>query len=154
MAESQVHTGLDHTWLLSVLVFSLLACGWARLAADELRVPASTAYIDPDVRGARVSGRSGITRWNDPAMKVLWFGQIKTPGRLDCSVTLRLPEDVTSKLRLTLAGQSHEASIKGAGADLVTASFGSFDITEVYRNNYRRKHHMDVIGRDAERRLP
>jgi len=25
---------------------------------------------------------------------------------------------------------------------------------KIYRNNYRRKHHMDVIGRAAERRLP
>jgi len=130
MVEGRVYRSLYRTGLLSVLLFSLLACGWPGLAAGELRVPASTGYIDPDVRGARVSGRSGITRWDDPAMKVLWFGQIKTPGRLDCSVTLKLPERAVSKLRLTLAGQSHEATVKGAGGELVTASFGSFDIAQ------------------------
>jgi hypothetical protein len=97
-------------------------------ATAGLRVPAFTAYLDPDVRGARVSRRSGITGWNNPELKVLWFGEIKTPGRLDCSVALRLSTDTTSRFRLTVAGQSHEASVKGAGSDLVTADFGSFDI--------------------------
>jgi len=99
-------------------------------SAAELRIPAFTAYLDPDVRGARVSPRSGITGWNDPELKVLWFGKIKVPGKLDCSVALWLPTDATSELRLTVAGQSHQAFVKGAGPDLVTADFGSFDITE------------------------
>jgi hypothetical protein len=97
-------------------------------AAAELSIPAFTTYLDPDVRGARVSRSSGITGWNNPELKVLWFGEIKTPGRLDCSVALRLPTDTTSKLRLTVTARSHEALVKGAGADLVTADFGSFDI--------------------------
>lgn len=101
----------------------------AAVAAGELRVPASTAYLDPNVEGARVSARSGVTRWTDPALKVLWFGQFKTPGKLDCSVTLRLPTGATSKLRLTVAEQSHEASVDG-GEDLVTAKFGVYDIPQ------------------------
>jgi len=99
-------------------------------SAAELRIPAFTAYLDPDVLGARVSPRSGITDWNDPELKVLWFGEIKIPGRLDCSVALRLPRDAMSKLQLTVAGQSHQALVKGAGPDLVTADFGSFGITK------------------------
>jgi len=98
------------------------------VAATELRVPAFTAYLDPDVRGARITRRSGITGWNDPELKVLWFGEIKTLGRLDCSVALRLPTERSSKLQLTVAGHSHQALVKGAGSDLVTADFESFDI--------------------------
>lgn len=97
-------------------------------ATAELRIPAYTAYLDPDARGARVSRRSGITGWNNPELKVLWFGQIETPGRLDCSVTLRLLAGQTSRLRLTVAGRSHEASVRGAEPDVITADFGSFDI--------------------------
>jgi hypothetical protein len=130
MVESRAHTGLRQTVLLSVMFLSLLVCGWAAPGAGELRVPAFTAYLDPDVRGARVSQRSGVTRWNDPALKVLWFGQIKTPGKLDCAVTLRLPEGATSKLRLTVAGQSRDVTVIGGGSDLVTAAFGSFDIAK------------------------
>jgi hypothetical protein len=99
-------------------------------AADELRVPAFTAYLDPNVEGARVSARSGITRWDDPALKVLWFGQIKTAGKLDCSVAVRLPKDATSKLRLAVASQSHETSATGEGSDPVTVGFGSFEIAQ------------------------
>jgi hypothetical protein len=99
-------------------------------SAVELRVPAFTAYFDPDVRGAHISTSSGISSWNDPKLKVLWFGWIKIPDTLDRRVALRLPTDVTSKLRLTIAGQSHEALVKGAGPDLLTADFGSFDIAK------------------------
>ena len=102
----------------------------AAAAAAELRVPAFTAYLDPNVDGARVSQRSGMTRWDDPALKVLWFGQIKTAGKLDCSVALRLPKDAASKLRLTVAGQSRDASVTGGGSEPVTADFGSFDIAQ------------------------
>jgi hypothetical protein len=112
-----------------VQAIASLVCIMSAASAAELRIPAFTAYLDPDVRGARVSRRSGITGWNDPDLKVLWFGEIKVPGKLDCSVALRLPTDATSKLRLTIAGQSHQALVKGAGPDLVTADFGSFDIT-------------------------
>ena len=130
MVDGRVRTGHYHICLLSVLVFSLFVSGWAAPAMGELRVPAFTAYLDPDVRGARVSERSGVTRWDDPALKVLWFGQIKTAGALDCAVAMRLPGGATSKLRLTVAGQAHEAMVTGSGSDLVTADFGSFNIAE------------------------
>jgi len=93
-------------------------------------VPAFTAYLEPDVDGARVSERSGVTRWTDPNLHVLWFGRIATPGRLDCSVSLRLPKEAASKLRLTVAGQSKEATVAGDGTNPVCADFGSFEIQE------------------------
>lgn len=99
-------------------------------AQAELRVPAFTAYLEPDVRGASVTEKSGITKWTDPALKVLWFGEIKTPGKLDCSLALRLPANASSKLRLTVAGQSREAVAKGA-ANSVVVRFGSFDVKQV-----------------------
>ena len=99
-----------HYFALQYVILLLVGMA-SSLTATELRVPAFTAYFDPDVRGARISRRSGITGWNNPELKVLWFGEIKTPGRLDCSVSLRLPTDITSKLRLTVAGQSHEIKI-------------------------------------------
>ncbi|MBE0535014.1 MAG: DUF3472 domain-containing protein [Phycisphaerae bacterium] len=114
------------TCALSTLFAAVLT---AALSAAPLRVPASTAYLDPDVNGARVS-RSGITGWNDPALKVLWFGEIKTPGALDCTVALKLPDKAAAKLRLTVAGQSKEVSVNGAADGLVAAQFGSFEIAE------------------------
>ncbi len=112
----------------SRLLAVLLLTGLAAQAQTELRVPAFTAYLSPDVEGARVSGRSGISEWNDPKISVLWFGEIKMSGPLECSLTLRLPAGVESKLRLTVAGKSHEATVKGAGEEVVKVDFGSFAI--------------------------
>ena len=110
------------------LLAALLLAGLTAQAQSELRVPGFTAYLDPEDGNASVSSRAGVTDWNDPAQKVLWVGEIKTPGKLDCAVALHLPPGVESKLRLTVAGKSSEATAQGAGDKAVNVSFGSFDI--------------------------
>ena len=111
-------------------------CLWAGLVAGvvvaraELEVPAFTAYVEPDFEGAQISARSGLTGWTDPSQKVLWFGEIKTAGKLECSVKLRLPQDAAAKLRLSVAGQSHEASVIGKGTNVVVAAFGAYELKE------------------------
>lgn len=97
-------------------------------ANAELRVPAFTAYLDPKPEGVQVSPRRGLTGWKDPALKVLWFGEITHTGKLECSLALRLPEGAESELRLSVAGAAHEAKINGAGTNLVIVPFGSFDL--------------------------
>jgi hypothetical protein len=108
----------------------LLVGALAMTASAELRVPAFTAYLDPNPNGASVSEKSGIKRWNDPALKVSWFGEIKTVGKLECALTLRLPQGAGSKLRMTIAGQSREATAVGEGENAVTVKFGSFEIAQ------------------------
>jgi hypothetical protein len=100
------------------------------LPAAELRVPAFTAYTLPDADGARISQRSGVTRWTDPAITVNWYGEFKQAGDLAAKVLLRLPKDAESKLRLTVSDQSHEVTVKGADAETVTADFGTFKINK------------------------
>ena len=112
--------------LIPLLFLGLL--GLAAQTQAELRVPAFTAYLVPDPEGARVSPRSGITEWNDPALQVLWYGAFTNTGPVDCSIQLRLPADTESKLRLTVAGQAHEALARGSATNLVTVRFGSFNI--------------------------
>lgn len=103
-----------------ILCLLLLAVISARA---ELRVPAFTAYFDPNPNGGRVSEKKGITGWTDPMVKILWFGEIKTSGVLECAVALKLPEGSATRLRLTVAGQSREVTTSGA-----LAKFGSFKI--------------------------
>jgi hypothetical protein len=110
--------------------FLILIAALASIARAEVRVPAFTAYLEPVSGGASVSERAGITRWNDRGQKVLWFGEIKATGKLECAVSLKLPVDTVSKLRLTVAGQSHEATAKGDAAGPVTVKFGAFDIAK------------------------
>jgi len=105
-----------------------LALALTASAHAELRVPASTAYSDPWDHGVKV-GKDGISGWNDPAQKISWFGEIKAAGKLDASVVVRVPAGKSSKLRLTIEGQTHAAEAKG-GAAPVTISFGSFMIAK------------------------
>lgn len=87
-----------------LLLLWLAGCSTGR-TPSSLKIPAYTAYTDPDANGARISQNSGVTGWRDPSIKVSWFGDIKAPTSIDAAVELRLPTNATSKLRLTVAGQ-------------------------------------------------
>jgi hypothetical protein len=102
----------------------------AATANAQQRIPAFTAYLDPDCNGAKVSSPAGITGWKDPALRIGWFGQLKTAGPIECSVALRLPAGATSTLRLTVAGQSRVAQVAGTGNEPVLAHFGTWTIRE------------------------
>jgi len=95
-----------------------------------LRVPSATAYLDPNPdAGARVSSRSGITGWTDPAVKILWFGEFHSTGQVDAAIEFKVPPGVASKFRLTAGGKSSDATVTGESSP-VTAHFGSFPITD------------------------
>lgn len=99
---------------------------------EPLRVPAFTAYIQPDPRALSLSEKSGITGWTDPKQRVLWYGDIKTPGRLDVAISLHLPAGATSALQLTVAGKKLAAQATGrAGSAATTVHFGPVDIPTV-----------------------
>lgn len=96
--------------------------------AAELRVPAFTAYFDPDPHGARMSERDGVRGWRGGPLKVQWFGRFETNGPIEASVDLRVPEGTRARLRLTVAGTSREVEVTGQGTNRVTARFGGFTI--------------------------
>src|SRR5689334_11289917 len=80
----------------------------AAVARAELRVPAFTAYLEPE-RGARISSKSGVAEWRSGDTHVVWFGEIKQAGKLEAAVAVRVPEKTAAKFKLTVAGQVHEA---------------------------------------------
>ncbi len=115
--------------MLRSLLFLALAAVALVSTQAAVSVPAATAYLDGKPGGARV-GKDGVTQWKDAGTRVLWFGEIKAPGALPTSVSLRLPAKAASRLRLTVAGQTREADAAGTGADAVIVSFGEFKIAE------------------------
>lgn len=118
-----------HRWFARLLGYAWF-CAMSAGAA-ELRVPAFTAYLDPETGGgARISSRSGVTDWKDASTRVQWFGEFRNTGALAARIELRLQEGLASKLRLSVAGRSAEANVQGAGTNLLTADFGSFEITK------------------------
>jgi hypothetical protein len=114
-------------FILTFLAAALLA---GESIGSEVRVPAFTAYTVPDADGARISQRGGVTHWNNPEIKVVWFGEFKQTGEITAKLSLRLPAEAESKLRLIVSGQAREASVKGAGDALVIADFGPFSLGE------------------------
>ena len=98
---------------LPILGFLLFAVA----ARAEIRVPAFTAYGDPKPDALHVSPRSGITGWSDPAEKIVWFGEVKTPGKLTAALSLNLKKDAVTKLRLNVVGAVREATATGTGAE-------------------------------------
>lgn len=108
-------------------VAALLIFSGVSSVPAELQVPAYTAYLSPDVRGARVSEKNGITRWGEAGLEVLWFGELRSTGVVQCAVRLQPPEQGEAKLRLSVAGQAREATAP-AGAEPVTINFGEFGI--------------------------
>ena len=117
-------------------------------ARAELRVPAFTAYLEPNPEGAEVSEGDGITGWDNPELKVVWFGEIKTTGKLNCGLDLRLPLGAESRLRLTVAGQSQDAKIEGAGDRLVRVDFGDFEIPSAGYQKFTLES-LNPLGRSA-----
>ncbi len=112
------------------LTLFLVITGQVAAEAAQLRVPAFTAYILPAADGARVSERAGVTRWTDPAQSVNWYGRFMNTGEVQASVAMRLENGRQSQLRLTIDGQSREATVTGQGTDtVVSADFGTFQIS-------------------------
>ncbi|MEZ6127949.1 MAG: DUF3472 domain-containing protein [Planctomycetaceae bacterium] len=112
----------------SLIAVVVLSCS-TFAAADELTVPASTAYLNPDTEGVRIAV-DGITHWNDPQTSINWYGRFPQPGSLQATVQLALPNSATSTLTLTVGGQTQQTTVTGKGKDTVTADFGPFQITE------------------------
>jgi hypothetical protein len=110
-----------------VLAFALTAGLAGR--GGELRVPAFTAYTLPGADAARISERSGVTRWTDPSVTVNWYGHFQETGAVTARLVLRLPADAESSLRLSVGGTSRDVVARGGGADQpVTVDFGRFSV--------------------------
>jgi Domain of unknown function (DUF3472)/Domain of unknown function (DUF5077) len=111
-----------------------------------LDVPAFTAYLEPAEGGAEISHR-GVTGWDDPAQKILWFGDIKTAGKLACAVKLELAANAETKLRLTVAGKASEVTVRGAGG-ATNVDFGAFEIPAAGYQSFTLES-LNVAGQSA-----
>jgi len=97
--------------------------------AEEVFVPAFTAYMLPDPAAAEINEGTGVTHWNDVSQSVNWYGKFNAAGELHAKVRLRLPRDVQSKFKLTVCGQTHLATATGLGPELTAiVDFGTFKV--------------------------
>jgi hypothetical protein len=101
-----------------------VACRTA-IQAQEIKVPAFTAYLNPNSGAAQV-GPEEITGWSS-SDSVVWGGMLNA-GELKAKVILKLPPGAMSRLKLTIDGQSNEVDVTGAVGPAV-AEFASFKTT-------------------------
>ncbi|HZK82201.1 MAG TPA: DUF3472 domain-containing protein, partial [Humisphaera sp.] len=109
---------------LTAALFGLSLLNCAALA-QEIKIPAFTAYLDPDVNAARI-GTDGIVGWQT-SDSIVWGG-ILGQGEVKGAVILRLPTGATSILKLSMAGQSKEMTVAGADGS-ITVDFGTCAVT-------------------------
>jgi len=129
---------MPHQHTVQRVLLTLLCCPpLVPAGAAELRIPAATAYVMPDFRAAQVSAEHGITAWTDPRSQVVWFGRLGHPGAVQAGVELRLPDQVRSCLRLTVAGVSREREVVGRGDEDLTVDFGEFNLDAVGYQSFR-----------------
>lgn len=114
-----------NAFLLAVSLTSVLPA-----AGEPLRIPAATAYVEPDSRAVRVSERRGVSRWSDPEVSIVWYGQLRQSGTLVAKVDVELPEGERVEFKLSVAGQERSVQLEGAGQETVTVDFGEFQISE------------------------
>lgn len=98
-------------------------------SAEELRVPANTAYVDSDANGIRIRD-VGAGPWEDATQTLSWFGRIAKPGRLTAAVAVRLPAESSATLTLRIGETSVERSATGVAGENVRVDFGDFEIAE------------------------
>jgi hypothetical protein len=128
LASVARHPGSAPAWRGGLLPGLLALVSAGVIAQAELRVPGDTAYLAPDPEGLEVSPHEGVKDWHDPALKVLWFGELQHTGRLDCAVELHLPAQAEVKLRLAVANQTRDAVARPAGTNLVIVHFPPYEL--------------------------
>ena len=83
----------------AITLLLILTAQFTAPARAELRVPAFTAYLEPEANGAKV-GKDGITGWTNAEIRPSWWGEFKAAGKVEVSVVMRLPKGVVSRVGL------------------------------------------------------
>ncbi len=115
-------------WIACFFVF-LSSLLWHSLNADELRIPAFTAYMMPDAEAARASEKRGLIGWKDSSQSVNWYGQFSQKGAIKAKVQAKIAAGRELTMRLVVGSQSATAKVTGRGMEqLVAFEFGEFNI--------------------------
>ena len=95
----------------------------ALMSQGDVRVPAFTAYLEPNPDAFEVEGRDAYSEWTDPSTHVLWFGKLRQAGDLSVKVHFAKAEGL---YKLELDGKTHTAKVGEGGI----ADFGRFQISK------------------------
>jgi hypothetical protein len=100
--------------------------------AGELSIPAFTAYMLPNAHSTRISESMGIVGWKDAKQSVNWYGKFESKGSVQAKVELKGKSPQSTRLKMTVQGQSKEAAVVPSSVDGISeADFGAFEIQEL-----------------------
>lgn len=115
---------------LCSLLFAI-ACWTPRLAAQDaspLRIPAFTAYSEPNPEAIDFPGSGPVTGWSDSATHLVWYGLLRTEGTLHLGVALTMPKGERSTLTLRFdRGRNIRRTVRGTGREQ-TVDFGDVQV--------------------------
>src|SRR5258708_7835390 len=92
--------------LALLLCTPALLMGAGRADDEPLRVPAFTAYCEPDPNGVKISAKEGVTGWTDTKQSLSWFGHLEKSGKLYVALSVSLPKDAQAKWKLEITSIS------------------------------------------------
>lgn len=84
-------------------------------------VHAYAAYSEPNAEAIEIEGREATTGWNDPKQSLAWYGEARTPTRLEIHIVTK--PGPTRRLTLQVGRTRHRATTSGG-----RVSFGAFDV--------------------------
>jgi hypothetical protein len=98
---------------------------WTCLAhAEQVRIPAFTAFSEPAPAGIQVRENDGVYNWTDKTQSVVWYGDLHDAGALQSAVQLVLSAGQTVKWVLSITGQNPDAA-KGQTFTLEATATGT-----------------------------
>jgi hypothetical protein len=121
---------LRFTWFVCLVV---LCCAFhPRLSAQQdaapLDIPAFTAYSESNPEALEFPETGPVKGWSDTGTTLVWYGQIRTPGKLNIAVRLSLPQGDASTLRMKVGDcDLGVRKVRGTSAP-IEVSFGSIDL--------------------------
>lgn len=99
-----------------------------RQPASKLQIPAFTAYAEPDPDALQFSEQEGVSGWKDAKQSLVWYGSLHE-GTFRASLTLRLPQNASTRLALSFGKTTAVRTITGDANQSVHIDFGEFRVT-------------------------
>lgn len=117
--------------LAGFAILCLCACSLAQAqAASSLEIPGFTAYAEPDPEALEIPEAGAVTGWSNAGVTLAWYGQIRTAGRLNISVRLRLPQGSVSTLRMKAGDRDLGTRTVRGTSEPVLVSFGFMNLKQ------------------------
>ncbi|MEI6741058.1 MAG: DUF3472 domain-containing protein [Gemmatimonadaceae bacterium] len=97
--------------------------------STPLRIPANTAYTNPDPDAVRMVGNRPVAPFGEAGAQLVWYGRFATRGVLTASLELRVGSAAGRRVRLQMGGTARDATLP-SDTGIVTVLVGDFPVPD------------------------